>query len=70
MVNWWEGWMVVLSTGVLMVACVVVELGSTFGSLLLVGKYVGELEEGNHRSLWGFVGVIACEAMWLPCIVF
>ena len=70
MVSCWVGWMVVLVTEVLKVVCVVVKLGSTFGSLLLVGRYVGGLEGGNRRSLWGFVGVIACDMMQLLCIVF
>ena len=70
MVSCWVGWMVVLVMGVLKIVCVVVKLGSTFGSLLLVGRYVGGLEGGNRMSLWGFVGVIAYDMMQLLCIVF
>ena len=54
----------------LVVECVAVGLGSMSCMKLLLGKYVGGLEGENHRSLWGFVGVITCKAMWLPCIVF
>ena len=54
----------------LVVECVAVGLGSMSCMKLLLGKYVGGLEGGNHRSLWGFVRVITCKGTKLLCTVF